>query len=114
MKFQYTAKDRLGKPVTGEVEADSEADARRRLRADKVFLVSIVPALAVVARPVQRNILPSKRVSRTELVMMMSQLTLMCQSGVDVAEALRNLSQQTKPGKLKDVLARIYDDVSSG
>lgn len=31
-----------------------------------------------------------------------------------MAEALRNLSQQAKPGKLKDVLGRIYDDVSSG
>ncbi|HEY2413102.1 MAG TPA: type II secretion system F family protein [Pirellulaceae bacterium] len=114
MKFQYTAKDRLGKPVTGEIEADTEVEARRRLRADKVFLVSIAPAAAEGARPLSGNVFPSKRVSRTELVTMMSQLTLMCQSGVDVAEALRNLSQQSKPGKLKDVLARIYDDVSSG
>jgi type II secretory pathway component PulF len=114
MKYQYTAKDRLGKPVTGEIEADSEADARRRLRADKVFLVSIAVASAGGARPLSHNLFPSKRVSRAELVTMMSQLTLMCQSGVDVAEALRNLSQQSKPGKLKSVLARIYDDVSSG
>jgi type IV pilus assembly protein PilC len=113
MKFQYTAKDRLGKPVNGEIEADTEVEARRRLRADKVFLISIALVAAGGARPLSGNVFPSKRVGRTELVTMMSQLTLMCQSGVDVAEALRNLSQQAKPGKLKDVLARIYD-VSSG
>jgi type II secretory pathway component PulF len=114
VKFQYTAKDRLGKPITGEIDADTDADARRRLRADKTFVISLAPVAATVATVPSRSILPSRRVSRTELVTMMSQLTLMCQSGVDVAEALRNLSQQAKPGKLKDVLGRIYDDVSSG
>jgi type II secretory pathway component PulF len=114
MKFQYTAKDRLGKPITGEIEADTETEARRRLRADRMFLISIAQTAATGASPISRNLLPSKRVSRAELVTMMSQLTLMCQSGVDVAEALRNLSQQSKPGKLKDVLSRIFDDVSAG
>jgi type II secretory pathway component PulF len=114
MKFQYTAKDRLGKPLTGDIEADSEVDARRRLRADRIFLISISAVAEAAPSPLSRNMFPSKRVSRVELVTMMSQLTLMCQSGVDVAEALRNLSQQAKAGKLKDVLSRIYDDVSAG
>ncbi len=115
MKFDYTAKDRLGKPITGEIDAENEADARRRLRADKIFLISIAPATAPTAPiSLQKNLFPSRRVSRAELVTMMSQLTLMCQSGVDVAEALRNLSQQSKPGKLKDVLTRVFNDVSSG
>lgn len=114
MKFKYNAKDRSGQKIAGEIEADSEAEARRRLRSDKVFVVSLAPAASVSASPLARNVVQWRRVSRAELVTMMSQLTLMCQSGVDVAEALRNLSQQTKPGKLKDVLGRVYDDVSSG
>lgn len=116
MKYQYNGKDRQGKVVTGEIEADSEADARRRVRAQRLFLVSLGPAAgsAATATPLSRGVFPSKRVSRAELVTMLTQLTLMCQSGVDVAEALRNLSQQTRPSKLKDVLSKVYDDVSAG
>src|SRR4051812_29819919 len=114
MKYHYNAKDRLGKLTSGEIEAESEVDARRRLKADKLFLVSLAPAGTGSTALASRNFFQRRRVSKSELVTMMSQLTLMCQSGVDVAEALHNLSQQTPPGKLHDVLGRVYEDVASG
>jgi type IV pilus assembly protein PilC len=54
------------------------------------------------------------RVTNSDLVTMMSQLTIMCQSGVDLAEALQNVAEQSTKPALKRVLEKVYQDVSGG
>ena len=41
MKFAYRAKERSGKVVAGEIEAESLVEARQRLRAQGAFILSI-------------------------------------------------------------------------
>jgi type II secretory pathway component PulF len=44
----------------------------------------------------------------------MSQLTIMCQSGVTLADALQHLAESTRSPGLREVVQALYVDVSSG
>jgi len=114
MRLQYQAKDRAGRMVTEEIEASSIVDARSRLREQGLFLMSIAPVgerTGIVSRPQSSN---GGRVSSGELVTWMSQLTIMCQSGVALADALENLASSARRPGLRSVVSSLHRDVSSG
>jgi type IV pilus assembly protein PilC len=54
------------------------------------------------------------KVSRAELALFTQQLALMCQSGLDLAEALRGLAGQSTSPAFREVLEQVYHDVSHG
>ena len=54
------------------------------------------------------------RVNKSDLVIMMSQLTIMCQSGVDLAEAMENVAAQCAKPAFRSVLERVHQDISNG
>ncbi len=115
MKFHYQAKQRNGAATMGELDATSLGEARSQLRAKGLFVTSLSSDKLVdtADQPkAQRGIF--QRVSRADLVMMLSQLTIMCQSGVDLAEALQSVARQFPKAALKSVLLQVHGDVSSG
>jgi type II secretory pathway component PulF len=57
------------------------------------------------ARPMLRN---------NDALMLISQLTIMSQAGVDIAEALRTVAAQTKKPAVKQVLTRVSAEVEGG
>lgn len=114
MKFQYQAKQRNGEATSGEIDAASAAEARQRLRSQGLFVTSLTSNAGPMRRTAHRSPGFLARVSKADLVMMMSQLTIMCQSGVDLAESLHNLADQCPKPALKTVLAQLDADVSGG
>lgn len=58
--------------------------------------------------------LVGKRVKHSDLVVALSQLSIMLQSGDDLAGALRMVAQQTTHSGLREVLETIYRDVVEG
>ena len=134
MKFQYIAKDKQGKSVDGQFEGESALAIRHRLRSQGLFALSVVPLESrsrVSKSPLSH--LPGKaktsldqsakspfietkfsRVKTSELIVALSQLSIMCQSGDDLAEALNTVANQCTAPKLKRVLLAIYQDVSQG
>jgi type II secretory pathway component PulF len=98
MKFQYVAKDKLGKSFDGQFEGDSALAVRQRLRSQGLFALSVV---AMDARSKTTQSLTKKsqlspslfdgfqspRVKGSDLIVALSQLSIMCQSGDDLAEA---------------------------
>ena len=113
MRLQYQAKNREGVSVDGEMEAASVAEARTKLRGQGLFVLQIANAANSTgsSRP---SFSLQRKVSKADLLMLLSQLTIMNQSGVDLAESLRNLADQCGKPALKAVLERTYNDVSSG
>lgn len=116
MKFQYQAKKRNGDATSGEVEAASIAEARQQLRSQGLFVSSLAPVKAGGTGKSSSGggLRLFGRITKGDLVMMMSQLTIMCQSGVDLAEALENVAQQTTKPALRTVLEKVYADVANG
>ncbi|OYW17832.1 MAG: hypothetical protein B7Z55_11765, partial [Planctomycetales bacterium 12-60-4] len=116
MEFQYTAKATDGHAATGVIDAASLGEARQRLREQGLFALSLVARQIRTTPSLQlpRVTFGVARVRPTDLLMFTSQLTIMCQAGVDLAEALKNLADQCKHPGLKKTLDAVFDDVSSG
>jgi len=115
MKLQYQAKNSGGQVLTGELEAASLAEGRLLLRRQGLFLLSLLPLGNMAKSTATTAARPRHgRVRSAELVTMMSQLTIMMQSGVALAEALEHLSQTSRSAALRAVLHDLHTDVTSG
>jgi type IV pilus assembly protein PilC len=133
MKFQYRARDKSGKTVDGEYDGDTALAVRQRLRSQGLFALSVVamesssPLMqssinASMAKlptgagsPTKPSLFPGRsRIRTSDLIVVLSQLSIMCQSGDDLAEALKNVANQCSVPGLQKVLLAIYQDVAQG
>lgn len=132
MQYQYQAKDRQGKNVSGQCEGDTPLAVRQRLRTQGLFAMSVEPLQSrsklattfssssfganVVPVAWSKSVIPfgRSRVKTADLIVALSQLSIMCQSGDDLAEALRTVAAQCPVPPLQRVLLAAYDDVSQG
>jgi type II secretory pathway component PulF len=123
MKFQYEAKDRHGNSTHGHFEGESALAVRQKLRTQGLFVLSLVSAdSAFSSRPSLRKVTGSStisgasspRINGSDLIVALSQLSIMCQSGDDLAEALKTVANQCQSPKLRQVLLSTYEDVSQG
>ncbi len=114
MNYQYTAKAASGGASSGTIEAHSESEARQQLRQQGLFPLSMNTERQVaVPRSSSRKYF-GRRVSKNDLLMLTSQLAIMCRSGIDLAEALKNAAKQCANPTLKKALDEAYSDVSDG
>ncbi|MGE0608646.1 MAG: type II secretion system F family protein, partial [Pirellulales bacterium] len=115
MKHYYKAKARDGAVTSGELEAGSQAEARRMLREQGLFALEVSAAgrrPAGAGKP-SRSLF-AQRVGKGDVLLMLSQLNIMCQSGVDLAEALRGIASQSQNPRLKETQEKVHYDVTSG
>lgn len=69
----------------------------------------------VNAKPeVDRRSLLRTRISRSDVLMVTSQLTVMCQTGLDLAEAIRVAASACRHPGMRRILTDVYEDISSG
>lgn len=131
MQYSYTAKDRSGKPVSGQLEAESMLAARKSLRSQGLFPTTLTTA-SQPASAGGRSLTASRGVKRTssvgstwrmplrrrvpgkDLLMVLSQLSIMCQSGDDLADALRSVAAQCTQPVLRQVLEDTHREVNEG
>lgn len=114
MKYYYQAKQRDGTPTAGEIEADSLAAARQSLRRDGLFVLSLTAQRSSKLASSSRGLSFRAKISRTDMLMMLSQLTIMCRSGVDLAEAIQNVSEHVNKPAFQKVLRAVHADISAG
>ena len=111
IEFAYKAKSASGSATTGTISATTAAEARTLLRGDGLFPLSV----SSITRPVRvRKKKRSTRVSKPDLLMVTSQLSIMSRSGVDLADALRGVAEECDNSILQAALQQVYDDVSGG
>lgn len=115
MNFTYTAKSLAGETATGVLEAASQAAARQELRVRGLFALSLAPTSGAAGQQAQ----PARRAWRTrvptrDMLMLTSQLVIMCRSGVNLADAFQNAARQCTQPRLKAALEQVYADVSAG
>lgn len=111
MQFEYLARDSSGKMQTGFVSAETSVDAARKLRQDGLFTLSMSEA-----RPARSSGLGlfSRRISRSDIVYLSSQLAVMVDAGIPVASALSGLAKQCENPSMRSMLERIQQDVEGG
>lgn len=117
MHFQYTAKSAAGETLTGLLEAQSPSDVRQMLRQQGLFALSVedhAEADVLTMASSGGGFFTRSRVTKRDLLLLSSQLSIMTQSGIDLAEALKNAAKQCSHPRLKAALDDVYTDVSGG
>src|SRR5205809_422134 len=114
MNFNYTAKSTSGSMAKGEMVADSLAEVRQRLREQGLFALAVQPARSASSAWRRPRSARRGRVPKRELLTMTSQLAVMARSGIDLAGALKLLTEQATHVTLKEALQKVHDGISSG
>jgi len=113
--FTYTAQNKEGHSVTGEIEAADKAAASELLTKQgfKPLLIKVKKS-GFDPNNLQFSWLKSKRVKTKDLVIFTRQLSTMINAGVPLVRSLNTLNEQTESDQLKTVLASVAKDVEGG
>jgi type II secretory pathway component PulF len=115
MNYQYIAKSSTGETLSGVLAASSPARVHEQLREQELFVISVRPVASAAALLGRTGRLRRRRgVSKRDLLALTSQLAIMSRTGVDLASALGNVSQQCSNPALKKILQRVHEGVLSG
>ena len=115
-KFAYEAKAANGKDIRGEIEATNEAEARVKLRAQRM-----VPLRLVVVNDKAKGgskgpgiALGGRRVKAKDLQIFTRQLATLLSSGIPILQAIDTLSQGARNPALSRSLQTVSADISRG
>ncbi len=108
--YNYTAKDKTTKTVTGVIEAASESEVIQLLHKNELTVVSLKPAKKKLLSRQRRG----GRVKMDDLVIFARQLVTLINSGIPLVSALGILIEQVESPNLKDVLFGVRGHVESG
>jgi type IV pilus assembly protein PilC len=117
--FSYQATDKKGAEVTGMVEADSLALAINQVRSLGFFPTKVKEDAGKLARR-QRTKGKGVQISiggfirQKEITLVTRQLATLIDAGLPLLRSLSILYDQQKPGKLKNTLDDLVNDVQSG
>ncbi|MBS0209935.1 MAG: type II secretion system F family protein [Planctomycetes bacterium] len=106
--FAYKARDPQGSLHEGQIEAASAEDAGQQLRRDGFTVLEINEDLSPPP-----SLFP-RRVTRAEVVYASTQLAVMIDTGIALAEALESMAAQEENPTLKRVLLELHDSVQQG
>ncbi|WP_439689463.1 type II secretion system F family protein [Curtobacterium sp. SP.BCp] len=115
LAFDYRGRDGSGKLVKGRLDAASENAATSRLRSMGIAPIAINEARAGTGLQAEIKI-PGfeKGVKLKDLAIMSRQASTMLTSGLSLLKALTILADQTESKKLKEILAKVRDEVEQG
>ena len=109
--FRYQVLDNAGKQSTGVVEAQSVADASRRLKAEGKYVLKV----ELDKGPGILNMeIGSKRLNTKELVLISRQLSSLLSAGITIIRSLDMLYQQVETKRSKKCVGEIYEAIQSG
>ncbi len=109
-RFNYKAKDKNGKLVTGEVEAVNMTEAAKLVHGKGFYVISISPKInspIAILRGLRERITPRDVATFTR------QLSTMINAGLPITEGLLILRSQSK-GPMQKIVAQILADVEAG
>ncbi|HZN57920.1 MAG TPA: type II secretion system F family protein [Planctomycetota bacterium] len=117
--FAYDAIDANGQKISREVNASSKDDAIKQIRAQglrptKVQVKAAKPAPAAGGAKKKKGLILFDRVKQAQIVTFTSQLSTLQDAGLPIVRSVKILEGQQRPGKFKDQLAAVSDDVEQG
>jgi general secretion pathway protein F len=114
--FEYTALDHTGQEQRGVIDAESLADARRKLRATRVHVLSVDagPEEAQGPMPLVSRRISLQRIRSNDVAAATRQLAMLMNAGIALVPALGALHEQLGQHPLGTVIARVRDRVNEG
>ena len=112
--FLYTAKDKSGKTIKGEVEAGDKKQAMATLRQKELLILKLEEAKAKSSFFASLKGGGRKRVDAEELVIFTRLMATMTDAGITIVNSLDTLADQVDNPSFKEVLQDIRDSVNTG
>jgi type IV pilus assembly protein PilC len=121
--FAYEALNAAGKPQKGTVDAGTSEEAIQRIKAQGYFPTAVreqkvkksaVTGEAVKAKKKGGGGIAIGKVSQKQLTAFTRQLSTLQDAGLPLLRSLQILEGQLKPGKLKNILLAVCEDVEGG
>ncbi len=121
--FAYEALNSAGKPQKGTVDATSSEEAIQRIKSQGYFPTAVreqkvkksaVVGEAVTAKKKKASSFSIGGVSSKQLTSFTRQLSTLQDAGLPLLRSLQILEGQLKPGKLKNILLSVCEDVEGG
>ena len=109
-RFNYKAKDKNGRLVTGEVEANDLSSAAKLINGKGLYVISISPKIDSPFAIIRRF---RDRITSKDVTIFTRQLSTMINAGLPITEALLILRSQSK-GAMQKIVAQILADVEAG
>lgn len=106
MNYEYRVRDSMGSTHTGSVEASSVEEATQQLRHDGFQVLDLDEAG-------DDGLFP-RRISKTDLIYITSQLAIMVDTGITLSTALGGMLEQEPNATLRRVLKDLKENVDGG
>lgn len=110
--FEYEAKDRNGKKVTGKLEADSKTAIATQLKEKGYYITNI--SLKKQSKDVSEILNFTNSVSTKELSVFSQQFATMIDSGISLVDSLQIMYDQMDNKFFRKSLEEILEDVETG
>jgi len=107
-KFTYKVRDSLGRTETGALTASDLLEASRGFRSDGKIIVSLRPEPVTGGRPSR------KKVGRDDVIYFATQLAVMVDTGVPLAEALDAIAAPGDHPAMQEIVSDLAQQVKSG
>jgi len=109
--YNYKARDRQGKLITGRIESASLISAEKQIEELKLIPISVEEAASVS----WGELFPAfQSISKKDVIVFSRQLATLYQSGVPLTKSLDSLIEFARNKRFKEVLAAVKQDVESG
>ena len=116
--FEYRALDKKGKSISGIIDAESSLSARQKLRASRIFPVSVNEVDNEISGKNTSGLFADSslfsRISASEISLYTRQLSTLVGSGFPLVSAIDALVHQARSPVFKKKLARIKDAIVEG
>lgn len=113
MQFKYTAKEKNGEEVVGQIEAENQGAAADELMARELYITSLAevkPAEDIIGTLSKMF----SRVTKKDLAIFLRQLAILISAAVPLVQALKILSGQTPNKLLRETLIDVQREVEGG
>jgi type IV pilus assembly protein PilC len=113
-RFKYDVRGSDGKVVSGQIDAPSMNEATARVRANGGYLVNIAPCDASSVLDKIRNFRVEFGPGLKDLHSFTTELSVMIRAGINIRNAISDISEQIENQRFKKVVLQIRDQVESG
>jgi type IV pilus assembly protein PilC len=117
--YQFEAMDATGQEIKDVIDAPNEEEAQATIRQMGYFVTKIAVKKAKKAAAEKKGGKKGKtfaigRVNSKILTLFTRQLSILQDAGLPILRSLRILGEQAKPGRLKNCLLDVCEDIESG
>lgn len=117
--YQFEAMDATGQEIKDQIDAASEEEAQQTIRQMGYFVtkIAVKKSAAAAGRGVggkKRRSLAFGGAGSKQLALFTKQLSILQDAGLPILRSLRILEGQSKPGRLKNAIGDVGDEIEAG